>query len=212
MCPGSRSGAGPSYLRPHERRRAEARSAGVESGEILMNRMEDISLFNAVREAGLAKLLPDKPRIAVGMGTCGRGNGSEAVYRALADSAEPAGARLARVGCFGPCSEEPLVSVWTPGSPLVVLRRVQESDAERIVSDLVDGRIPPDLAWCKIEEWDHITAQIKYGHGYPELPSWHEVPFFKGQKKIVLRNCGLIDPEDIEEYVAVGGYEALYKA
>jgi NADH-quinone oxidoreductase subunit F len=177
-----------------------------------MSRMEDISSFNAVREAGLAKLLPDKPRIAVGMGTCGRGNGSEAVYRALADAAEPAGARLARVGCFGPCSEEPLVSAWTPGSPLVILRRVQESDAERIVSDLTDARIPPDLAWCKVEEWDHITAQIKYGHGYPELPSWHEVPFFKGQKKIVLRNCGLIDPEDIEEYVAVGGYEALYKA
>ena len=177
-----------------------------------MSRMEDISSFNAAREAGLAKLLPETPRIAVGMGTCGRGNGAEAVYRALADAADRAGARLASVGCFGPCSEEPLVSVWTPGSPLVILRRVQESDAERIVSDLADGRIPPDLAWCKVEEWDHITAQIKYGHGYPELPSWHEVPFFKGQKKIVLRNCGLIDPEDIEEYVAVGGYEALYKA
>ncbi len=177
-----------------------------------MIRMEDISAFNAVREAGLAKLLPETPRVAVGMGTCGRGNGAEAVYRALADAADRAGARLESVGCFGPCSEEPLVSVWSPGSPLVILRRVQESDAERILSDLMDGRIPPDLAWCKVEEWDHITGQIKYGHGYPELPSWHEVPFFKGQKKIVLRNCGLIDPEDIEEYVAVGGYQALYKA
>ena len=37
------------------------------------------------------------------------------------------------------------------------------------------------------------------------------MPFFKGQKKIVLRNCGLISPDDIEEYIAVGGYQALYK-
>ena len=45
----------------------------------------------------------------------------------------------------------------------------------------------------------------------PEVPLWNEVPFFKGQKKIVLRNCGLINPDDIEEYIGVGGYQALYK-
>ena len=176
-----------------------------------MSRMEDISSFNTVREAGLAKLLPDVPRVTVGMGTCGRGNGAESVYRALAEAVDSAGGRLASVGCFGPCSEEPLVNVWIPGSPLVILRRVQQSDAERILFDALDGRIPPDLAWCKVEEWDHLTAQIKYGHGYPELPAWHEVPFFAGQRKIVLRNCGFIDPEDIEEYAGVGGYQALYK-
>ena len=176
-----------------------------------MSRMEDISSFNTVREAGMAKLLPEAPRITVGMGTCGRGNGAEAVYHALAEANDRAGCRMASVGCFGPCSEEPLVNVWIPGSPLVILRRVQQNDAERILADALDGRIPPDLAWCKVEEWDHLTSQIKYGHGYPELPSWHEVPFFAGQKKIVLRNCGFIDPDDIEEYVAVGGYQALYK-
>ena len=64
---------------------------------------------------------------------------------------------------------------------------------------------------CKIEEWDHLTGHVKYGYGYPDLPHWHEVPFFKGQVKIVLRNCGLINPDDIEEYIAVGGYQALYK-
>jgi len=52
---------------------------------------------------------------------------------------------------------------------------------------------------------------LKYGRGYPEIPLWNDVPFFKGQKKIVLRNCGFINPDDIEEYIAVGGYQALYK-
>ena len=64
---------------------------------------------------------------------------------------------------------------------------------------------------CKIEEWDHITGHVKYGQGFPELPHWNELPFFKGQLKLVLRNCGLINPDDIEEYIAIGGYQALYK-
>ena len=46
---------------------------------------------------------------------------------------------------------------------------------------------------------------------YAAVPSWDEVPFFKGQKKVVLRNCGLINPDDIEEYIAIGGYQALRK-
>jgi NADH-quinone oxidoreductase subunit F len=73
------------------------------------------------------------------------------------------------------------------------------------------NNVTPDLAYCKIEEWDHITSHIKYGAAWPELRNWDEVPFFRGQKKIVTRNCGFIDPDDLEEYMAVGGYQALYK-
>ena len=98
-----------------------------------------------------------------------------------------------------------------PGSPLLILRRVQANDAGALCTTSPPAAINPELVYCKIEEWDHITGSIRYGHGYPEVPSWSEVPFFKGQKKIVLRNCGLINPDDIEEYIAVGGYQALYK-
>jgi NADH-quinone oxidoreductase subunit F len=49
------------------------------------------------------------------------------------------------------------------------------------------------------------------GLGYPDIPEWSQVPFFKGQKKIVLRHCGLINPDDIEEALAVGTYQGLYK-
>ena len=119
-----------------------------------MPRILDIGTFNAVRESGLAKLMPSIPRIAVGMGTCGRGNGAEEVFHALNEA---------------------------------------------------------DLIYCKIEEWDHVTGHVRYGQGYPEIAPWNAIPFFKGQKKVVLRNCGLINPSDIEEYIAVGGYQALYK-
>ena len=177
-----------------------------------MPRILDIGAFNAVREAGLAKLMPEVPRITVGMGTCGRGNGAEGVFHAFAELIERSGDEvvLAGVGCFGSCFQEPLVTVRMPGGPLIVLHRVQANDAGRILHDVRTRKVTPDLIYCKIEEWDHVTGYLKYGHGYPEIPLWNEVPFFKGQKKIVLRNCGFINPDDIEEYIGIGGYQALY--
>ena len=93
----------------------------------------------------------------------------------------------------------------------MVLSHVDTSDAARILEGVSTGVMPADLVYCKIEEWNHITAHLKYGQGYPDIPSWDTIPFFKGQKKIVLRNCGIINPSDIEEYIAVGGFQALYK-
>jgi NADH-quinone oxidoreductase subunit F len=178
-----------------------------------MPRILDIGAFNAVREAGLAKLVPAVPRVAIGMGTCGRGNGAEALYHAFGQAIERSGDNLilAPVGCFGACFQEPLVSVHVPGNPLVLLRKVQANDAARLLHDVTKGNLTPDLIYCKIEEWDHITGHVRYGQGYPEVPCWSDVPFFKGQKKIVLRNSGIINPDDIEEYIAIGGYQALYK-
>src|SRR5450631_3476615 len=160
----------------------------------------------------MAKLLPSRPRIGVGMGTCGKGNGAEGVYHAFAEAINQGrDVKLASVGCFGFCAQEPLVNVRLPGRPLVILRRVQTSDVARILDDVAAGAMTEGLALCKIEEWDHLTSHILYGQGYPNIPSWQSVPFFKPQKKIVLRNCGLISPDDIEEYIAIGGYQALYK-
>ena len=178
-----------------------------------MPRIQDIGAFNAVREAGLGKLLPAVPRITIGMGTCGRGNGAEGVYRAFADAIESSGSAvvLCGVGCFGACFQEPLVGIRLPGNPLVLLHRVQANDAGRILQDVVTGNLTPDYIFCKVEEWDHITGSLKYGHGYPEVAAWSDLPFFKGQKKLVLRNCGFINPDDIEEYIGIGGYQALYK-
>ncbi len=178
-----------------------------------MSRILDIGAFNSVRESGLAKLMPDIPRLTVGMGTCGRGNGAEELFHALNEAIQRSGldVLLTGVGCFGSCFQEPIVGILHPGHPLVMLRRVQANDADRILESLSTHVMPPDLIFCKIEEWDHITAHLKYGQGYPEIAKWNEIPFFKGQKKIVLRNCGLTNPSDIEEYFAVGGYQALYK-
>ena len=176
--------------------------------------IKDFAAFSAVREAGLAKLLPGRPRIAVGMGTCGSGNGAEAVFHAFSSEIDARGlaVQLVPVGCFGFCAEEPLVNVWVPGHPLLILHRVQPNHVDEILNGLGHDQLPPaEILLCKIEEWDHLTGHVKYGTGYADVPRWNEVPFFEGQSKIVLRNCGLINPDDIEEYIAIGGYQALYK-
>ncbi|MFA5144492.1 MAG: FAD-dependent oxidoreductase [Candidatus Omnitrophota bacterium] len=164
-----------------------------------------------IREKGLAKILPNKPRIAVGMGTCGIGNGAEEVFQAFRAALDKrkVPALLTKVGCFGFCAQEPLVNISLPGKPLVILNSVLPKDVESIVKELSSNNINPRRALCKIESWDHITGQVSYGKGFKQISDWDKIPFFKWQKKIVLRDCGLINPEDIEEYIAVGGYQSL---
>lgn len=167
-----------------------------------------------VQKNGLKKILPGKPRIAVGLATCGIAAGGDRIFKALEDIIKNKGldVELTKTGCIGYCKEEPLVNVTLPGKPLVILHRVSESDAERIINDVIKGKITKEKALCRIEKWDHIVGkEIQYGEDFEDIPKYEEIPYFKPQRKIVLRDAGLINPEDIEEYIAVGGYSALCK-
>ena len=99
--------------------------------------IQDLGAFNTVRETGLLKLTPNVPRVTIGMGTCGRGNGAEGVFQAFADLSSRSGVdlQLAGVGCFGSCSQEPLVGIRIPGNPLLILHRVQSNDVVRIMHE-----------------------------------------------------------------------------
>jgi NADH-quinone oxidoreductase subunit F len=174
----------------------------------------DIDTLSDLRKTGLQKLFPGKLRITVGMGTCGLGNGAGEMLAALRAEIDRSGldAELVPVGCFGCCAFEPVVGIHLPGQPLVLLARIAATDAPSMVAALKLCQYPLEKALCRIEEWDHVSAQVKFGKGLENIPLWNEIPFFKGQKKVVLRNCGMINPEDIEEYIAVGGYHALFQA
>ena len=173
----------------------------------------DASILENIRKNGIRKFKPDIPKISVGMGTCGMGNGAKEVYEYLQKEikAKKAKIDLNITGCFGFCAEETLVNCYIPGQPLLILHKVTPKDAEGIVSNLSKGLMPLKKSLCKIESWDFFTSKIEFGKGLNFIPNWNEIPFFKGQKKIVLRDSGLINPEDIEEYIAVGGYSALLK-
>jgi len=159
--------------------------------------------------------LPDTPRIAVGLATCGIAAGGDRVYNTFETSIRERGAdiMLTKVGCIGYCREEPFVNLQLPGKPLVILHRVAETDVDRIINAVTNGDVPRDLALCRIDEWDPIVGDpLRFGTGFEDIPAYQDIPYFAPQKKIVLRDAGLINPEDIEEYFSVGGYTALYKA
>lgn len=104
--------------------------------------------------------------------------------------------KVIETGCVGSCDLGPLVLVYPEG---VFYQKLKPKDAEDIVVEhLLKGRLVERLLYK-----EPITAKA--------IPSFKEIDFFKNQEKIVLRNCGIIDPLNIEEYIARDGYMALAK-
>ncbi|NDP22152.1 MAG: FAD-dependent oxidoreductase [Paludibacter sp.] len=170
--------------------------------------------FNILRERSISEITPATPMILVGMGTCGIGNGADLVHNRLQKQIEENNINciLKPVGCFGFCAEEPLLTLYQPGKPMLVYSKVDEKDAVKILDGLTKGKIYTKKLLCRIDSWDFQTSKAEFGKGYENIPLWDEIPFFKGQKKIVLRNAGIINPELIDDYIAVGGYKALEKS
>ena len=125
--------------------------------------------------------------IRVGLATCGIAAGAESVYSALEKelSGIDVSVKLKRVGCIGMCYNEPLVDLVTDDGDKSTYGHVRVEDVGRIVKEHVIGGEPvQDLL----------------------IP---EDGFFDRQVRVVLENCGIIDPESIDEYIAHDGYEAL---
>ena len=166
-----------------------------------------------LRQKGLLALDASSVSIAIGMGTCGIGNGAEALYEAFENQIKERqlAIHLRKVGCFGFCAEEPLVNVHLAGLPLLILNRVKVSDIPSIFTWIGKKSFPAERVLCKVSSWDHLSGTTFYGTGFPAIKEWDELPFFHRQKKIVLRNAGLINPESIDEYRSIGGYDAFLK-
>ena len=106
--------------------------------------------------------------------------------------------KIVKTGCFGLCALGPIMVVYPEGA---FYSRVTVEDVEEIVEEhLLKGRIVKRLIYDE-------TIQ----EGTDEVKSLYEVDFYKKQQRIALRNCGVIDPENIDEYIAFDGYKALGK-
>ncbi|MBQ2799060.1 MAG: NAD(P)H-dependent oxidoreductase subunit E, partial [Ruminiclostridium sp.] len=104
--------------------------------------------------------------------------------------------KVVRTGCFGLCALGPIMIVYPEGT---FYSTVNIDDIPEIVEEhLLKGRIVTRLVY------DETVAQN-------EIKSLNETNFYKKQKRVALRNCGVINPENIEEYIGVDGYQALYK-
>lgn len=105
--------------------------------------------------------------------------------------------RVVQTGCRGFCAMGPVMIIYPEGT---FYCQVQPRDVQTVVEEtLVKGRVIGRLTY-------------KMPDTYKELPRYQEIPFYSKQVRITLRNCGMIDPEKIDEYVARGGYEGLSHA
>ncbi|MBR1844683.1 MAG: NADH-quinone oxidoreductase subunit NuoF, partial [Lachnospiraceae bacterium] len=103
---------------------------------------------------------------------------------------------IVTTGCHGLCALGPIIQVFPEG---IFYTGVTPADVERIVDEhIIAGKPVKDLVYKETIKGDKFT-------------SVEDTNFFKKQKRIALQNCGLIDPEKIDEYIGTGGYEALYK-
>ena len=145
-----------------------------------------------------------RPRIFVGMATCGRSAGATEVLDALGDQLQTRelDCELVEVGCIGLCYIEPIISIAKPGRPSVFYGEVTPKRAVQLIeSYLVSDDPLPECAMGTVGE-----GRID---GIPQL---FETPVFKPQVRRTLRNCGFIDPTKLEHYVANGGYDGLVAA
>jgi NADH:ubiquinone oxidoreductase subunit F (NADH-binding)/(2Fe-2S) ferredoxin/NAD-dependent dihydropyrimidine dehydrogenase PreA subunit len=146
------------------------------------------------------------PQILVGMGSCGLAAGAKPVYAALKAGLERQGikARLVQTGCIGMCSREVLVDVILPGRARVTYGEVKPEDVPQIIDQhLVRGEVVAGRALLQVPQ--------NGDKPYEDIPFRDQVPFYAKQKRMVLSHCGTLDPEDIEQYLAVGSYQALKK-
>ena len=179
----------------------------------------DQKTLKKIGKMGMESIFPEKTRISVGMATCGLATGAQEVYDALEDAIAKAGLDivLSRTGCVGFCQIEPLVDIFIPGKPRLTYSEMTAKKAGIMIEALKDETIPEQDILCRYDKEILLDDGFKdYGVSSDEAvidktPEYSELPFFRKQKKIALRNCGLINPESFEEYAARGGYSALQK-
>ena len=134
-------------------------------------------------------------------GTGCESKGSKDIQLAFAQNLEAYGLQdevmVVETGCHGFCENGPLVIIYPEGTFYCKVK--VEDVKESVETHLYKGRIVDRLLYREPMSLEQV-------------PSYSEIGFYKKQERLVLANCGAINPEQIEEYIAVGGYEALAKA
>ena len=145
-----------------------------------------------------------RPRVLVGAATCGRAAGALPVIEALRTMQAKEGLDIVmtEVGCLGLCCVEPVMCVLKPGQPAILY-----------------GNVTPPVAVDIARRWllesdpcpDRVLATLN-GQRMDGLPRFDELPMVQGQVRLILRNCGVIDPTSFHHYLARGGYLGLEHA
>jgi NADH:ubiquinone oxidoreductase subunit F (NADH-binding)/(2Fe-2S) ferredoxin/NAD-dependent dihydropyrimidine dehydrogenase PreA subunit len=164
--------------------------------------MNSINQLNQLKADAVKNFeVTDGYRIVVGMATCGISAGAKPVLEKLKEETAAKGlgdVQIVPTGCVGMCIYEPIVEVYEPGKEKVTYIHMDPERVTRVVSEhLVKGKPVVEFTLGETEDG--------------KLKSLDDVQFYKKQKRVVLKNCGLINPENIDDYIAIDGYQALAK-
>ncbi|WP_418792535.1 NADH-ubiquinone oxidoreductase-F iron-sulfur binding region domain-containing protein [Phosphitispora sp. TUW77] len=153
------------------------------------------------RASEKASSLQEKAYVMIGTATCGRAAGALKILGTFKEEVQKhqVEVEIIEAGCLGHCYAEPMVIVYKPGFPALCYANIDEGIASRLVSDFLVGDDPCfEFAMAALEPNDFFPTFADYPRGVYE-------------QKIILEACGLIDPEDIDHYIAREGYGALMK-
>ena len=172
--------------------------------------LKDVNDLRDLREKALKDLenrAKIKTTIILGMGTCGIAAGANEVEEAVKSELKKhkLDAEIISVGCIGMCHNEPLLDIQQPGLSRITYKNVKPGMVGKIIEKhLVEGDIN--------KRW--IYGQLSTGNGklVDDLPRYENLPFYQKQVRVALKNCGIINPESIQEYLASDGYSGLEKA
>ena len=143
------------------------------------------------------------PFIYIGAASCGLAAGAADTQEAVEGYLKKKGitVRIIPVGCIGPCYLEPLLDVQMPGRPRISYSNVLPKDVPGILSGFFEnGEISRN----------HLAGH--FGDGDLDgIPRFFDLPMLKPQVRVVLRNCGIIDPDDLDHYLARDGYMGFEK-
>ncbi|MBK7093932.1 MAG: 4Fe-4S binding protein [Saprospiraceae bacterium] len=153
--------------------------------------------------AGLRRETVTKPVIFVGAGTCGLGAGAgktlNSVNKYLTEN--KIDAQVIEVGCIGLCSSEPMMDIQLPGYNRISFEKVEDTKVETILSRIFQLEVEQDNVLCQFPSEENKV--------WKNVISIKDHPFFKPQSRLVLKNCGIVDPISIEEYISTGGYQSF---
>lgn len=186
-----------------------------------MARINNLQDLNKRKEKGMASLFPSKTKVMVGEATCGLATGAGLVYNALAEEIErqKSDIILGKTGCIGMCYREPLVDVIEPNRPRLTYSKLMPKNVPTFLNQVLEGNHKSKKPYCRIDEDIFIAngeTKRHFSGGLPDdlgdVSLMSEIDFYKKQVRIATRNCGYIDPDNIDEYIARGGYFSLHKA
>ncbi len=168
---------------------------------------------------GSASLYPKKLKILIGSGTCGLAMGARKVEEAALATVKKckADATVSRTGCIGFCSQEPLLDIVMPGGPRVSFGGMTARKTRSVLTAyFTKGNFGGEKPLGRFSSEEHVSTGDVHCYGSSPaaegIPEWSKLDFFRHQKKVIMRNCGSIDPMSIEESIARGAYRGAQKA